>query len=94
MSSKFKLIESEEKPWSEGTIHIFWPSAVASQDDERFVAWCREQARGELKDPEDVLPIENTDRFCKTCIENAKNSENLEKPEFIDSVNSEIETTT
>lgn len=93
MTSKIQLIEGEEKPWSEGTIHIFWPSAVASDDDERFVAWCREHAKGERKDPEDVLPIENTERFCKTCIENAKKSDNIEQPEFVESVNSELEST-
>lgn len=93
MKDKIKLIEAEEKPWSEGTIHIFWPSAMANDDDERFVAWCREHAKGERKDPEDVLPIENPNRFCKTCIENAKKSENIDKPEFVESVEAQIETT-
>lgn len=136
-----KLIESEQKPWSEGTIHIFWPSAVASSDDSRYVAWCREHAKGKLKSPDEVFPsvgskiknarnnndlsrkeladrideeeqrisdieeqrdhivpeiqqkiedelglqlgLENPDRFCKTCIQNAERSDNIDLPRFL-----------
>ena len=91
MKSDYKLIEGEEKPWSEGTIHIFWPSAIADDEDDKFVAWCREHAKGELRDPEDVLPIENSERFCKTCVENAGKSQNIDQPEFVDSVKAQIE---
>lgn len=90
-----KLIEGEKKPWSEGTVHIFWPSAVADEADERFVAWCREHARGELKNPDEILPLEEDnkyeERFCKTCIENAKNAENISEPEFIEDIEDQIE---
>lgn len=90
-----KLIEGEKKPWSEGTVHIFWPSAVADETDERFVAWCREHARGELKKPDEILPLEDeneyTERFCKTCIENAKNAKNISEPEFLGDIEDQIE---
>jgi hypothetical protein len=89
------LIEGEKKPWSQGTIHIFWPSAIANDDDERYVAWCREHAKGELRQPEEILPFEENgsyeSRFCKTCIENARNSQNVEEPEFLKNVESRIE---
>lgn len=80
------LIKGEKKPWNEGTIHILWPSVSANKDDERYVAWCRENAKGELKTPDEILPIENLDRFCQTCLEKAKDSDNIDAPEFVDEI--------
>lgn len=80
------LIKGEKKPWNEGTIHILWPSVTANKDDEKYVAWCRENAKGKLKKPEEMLPIENPDRFCRTCLQKAKDSYNIEEPEFVDSI--------
>lgn len=80
------LIKGEKKPWNEGTIHILWPSVSANKDDERYVAWCRENAKGELKTPEELLPIENFDRFCQTCLEKARDSDNIDEPDFVDKI--------
>jgi hypothetical protein len=89
------LIEGEKKPWSQGTVHIFWPSAVATEGDERYVAWCREHAKGELRQPEEILPLQDKksyeSRFCKTCLENAKSAKNVEEPDFLEDVESKIE---
>lgn len=94
-TSDHMLIEGEEKSWSEGTVHIFWPSATASKDDDQYVAWCREHASGELKEPSEVLPLEDDgaygDRFCKTCLEKARESKNVEEPDFLEGVESKIE---
>lgn len=93
-SSDHMLIEGEEKPWSEGTVHIFWPSAVAGDDDEKYVAWCREHAKGDLRSPDEVLPFEDDEsydnRFCKTCLENAQKSQNIDEPDFLNDVESSI----
>lgn len=90
-----KFIEGEKKPWSEGTVHIFWPSAVADETDDRFVAWCREHAKGELKKPDEILPLDDeteyTERFCKTCLENAKNAKNIPEPKFLDEIEEQID---
>lgn len=77
------LIEGVKKPWNEGTIHILWPSVSASKDDESFVAWCRESAKGSLKKPNEIFPVEDSDRICNTCIEKAKNSDSIETPDFV-----------
>lgn len=81
------LIKGEKKPWNDGTIHILWPSVSASYEDESYVAWCRESAIGELKKPSDLLPVENNDRICKTCIEKAIGSKSIDTPEFVDDFN-------
>lgn len=94
-SEEHMLIEGEEKPWSEGTVHIFWPSAVAGENDNRYVAWCREHAKGKLKTPREILPFDKKksykDRFCKTCLENAQKSKNIDEPDFLEDVESKIE---
>lgn len=94
-SDEYMLIEGEKKPWSEGTVHIFWPSAVAGENDERYVAWCREHAKGELKTPKEILPFDDQksyeDRFCKTCLENAQKSKNIDEPDFLEDVEAKIE---
>lgn len=90
-----KLIVGEEKPWSKGTIHIFWPSAVADESDSSFIAWCREDTKGEIKDPAEVLPLDKehkySERFCKTCLENAKNAKNIPEPSFLEYIEERID---
>lgn len=80
------LIRGNKKPWNEGTIHILWPSVIANENDDSYVAWCRENAKGELRNPDDMLPVDNEDRFCQTCLEKAKESENISEPEFVDDI--------
>jgi hypothetical protein len=77
------LIRGNKKPWNEGTIHILWPSVIANTEDDSYVAWCRENAKGELRKPENMLPVDNEDRFCQTCLEKAKKSKNIREPDFV-----------
>lgn len=88
-----KLIEGEEETWTEGTIHILWPSTETQEDDQKYIAWCREFAKGELVNPDELLPLNQNnyeDRFCKTCLQKAENSNSIDEPEFLEFVKSKI----